>query len=278
MSEKKFAKKVEEAVTVILKDITGLRIGGKRGKVEEFSPLKKQKMEETGVLGLDEMIGGGFRKGGIYLVSGKLGTGKTTFSYQFLLQGAKNGKNGIIVITNVVSETMLQSEMSIFGDELQRFIKEGNIILLDLTHQIEELKSKLNQNDLWKYREYVSRIMSDLARYVKRSNASLIAIDPITPLIASTKPDNIKYFLSALSNLNCTVLLTKTINSIKETLEESLVSGVIVLNTVFKDDRQIRKIIITKMKGTEHDTTIHDYEITNRGLVVSSLMESLRNV
>jgi len=58
--------------------------------------------------------------------------------------------------------------------------------------QVSLRESKLNINDLWKYREYVSRIMSDLMGYIKKSNASLIAIDTVTPLIASTNPDNVK--------------------------------------------------------------------------------------
>jgi PAS domain S-box-containing protein len=263
------------AVTVISKDIADLKRVEEelRAKIEEILPsLEKQgiKMEKTGVPGLDEMIGGGFLSRGIFLVSGKPGTGKTIFSYQFLLQGAKNGRNGIIVLTDVVSDVMLQTDISIFGSELERYIKEGQIIMLDLTHQIEELKSKLDINDLWKYREYVSRIMSDLLGYIKKSNVSLIAIDTITPLIASTNPDNVKYFISTLSGLNCTVPLTKTVSGIdmETPLEERFVTGVIALDTVISGERQIRRIIITKMKGIAHDTSIHNYKITNKGLVV----------
>ncbi|MEM1810213.1 MAG: ATPase domain-containing protein, partial [Thermofilaceae archaeon] len=35
---------------------------------------------ETGIEGLDDVIGGGFIKGRTYLVAGETGTGKTLFS------------------------------------------------------------------------------------------------------------------------------------------------------------------------------------------------------
>jgi circadian clock protein KaiC len=47
---------------------------------------------QTGVLGLDEVLGGGLPLGGIYLLQGQPGTGKTTMGLQFLLDGARRGE------------------------------------------------------------------------------------------------------------------------------------------------------------------------------------------
>src|SRR5690349_17616143 len=51
----------------------------------------------TGVAGLDEILGGGFPRGLIYLIEGDPGTGKTTLGLQFLLEGARRGEPGLFV-------------------------------------------------------------------------------------------------------------------------------------------------------------------------------------
>ena len=52
----------------------------------------------TGIDGLDVMIGGGLPKGRVALISGGPGTGKTTMSLQFLVNGClRFGENGIFI-------------------------------------------------------------------------------------------------------------------------------------------------------------------------------------
>ena len=43
----------------------------------------------TGIIGLDEKLEGGFFRGSVTLVTGKAGTGKTTVGASFLYFGAK---------------------------------------------------------------------------------------------------------------------------------------------------------------------------------------------
>ncbi len=53
---------------------------------------------ETGIPGLDRIIGGGFPKGRTILVAGPAGAGKSTFGIQFLYHGIlTEGESGIFV-------------------------------------------------------------------------------------------------------------------------------------------------------------------------------------
>ena len=69
---------------------------------------------KTGVLGLDDKIGGGFVEGSITLVAGKSGTGKTQFSSSFVYQGAKEGQVGLYITTEEKIEDIQNDIASMF--------------------------------------------------------------------------------------------------------------------------------------------------------------------
>src|SRR5687768_1750649 len=50
-----------------------------------------------GVLGLDEILGGGITNNRLYLVQGEPGTGKTTLALQYLLEGKKCGDSCLYI-------------------------------------------------------------------------------------------------------------------------------------------------------------------------------------
>ena len=52
---------------------------------------------DTGIAGLDTLLGGGFARGASALVVGERGTGKTLFGIQFALQGARAEEPGLFV-------------------------------------------------------------------------------------------------------------------------------------------------------------------------------------
>jgi circadian clock protein KaiC len=57
---------------------------------------------DSGVAGLDEVLGGGLARPHVYVLEGAPGTGKTTMALQFLLAGARRGETGLYV---TLSET-----------------------------------------------------------------------------------------------------------------------------------------------------------------------------
>lgn len=63
--------------------------------------LKNQRVS-LGVSGLDDILGGGVTRDRVYLIEGTPGTGKTTLSLQFLLDGVSQGEAGLYI---TLSET-----------------------------------------------------------------------------------------------------------------------------------------------------------------------------
>ncbi|MFL6653397.1 MAG: ATPase domain-containing protein, partial [Sulfurifustis sp.] len=49
----------------------------------------------TGLKGMDEVLGGGLMPGGLYVVRGCAGAGKTTLGLQFLLDGTARGERAL---------------------------------------------------------------------------------------------------------------------------------------------------------------------------------------
>ena len=62
----------------------------------------------TGVTGLDEILGGGLPGNHVYLLQGPPGSGKTTISIQFLLEGVRHGEKNLYI-------TLLQARREQIG-------------------------------------------------------------------------------------------------------------------------------------------------------------------
>lgn len=68
----------------------------------------------TGIPGLDKLIGGGFEKGSIVEVAGSEGTFKSTFALQFALEGVKRNEKVVYVSLEEQKESF-ESTVRIFG-------------------------------------------------------------------------------------------------------------------------------------------------------------------
>jgi KaiC/GvpD/RAD55 family RecA-like ATPase len=77
---------------------------------------------KTGIEGFDTLIEGGLLQGRQYLISGSPGSGKTTFSVQFLAAGALEGEAGAYIALSESIETIRQDMLryAIHTDELEK--------------------------------------------------------------------------------------------------------------------------------------------------------------
>jgi CheY-like chemotaxis protein len=75
----------------------------------------------TGVPGLDEIMRGGLPRNYVYLIQGDPGSGKTTMSMQFLLDGARRGER-----------TMLSAGLTRLGHEVETAVDGPSAVRLVL--------------------------------------------------------------------------------------------------------------------------------------------------
>jgi circadian clock protein KaiC len=90
--------------------------------------------QTTGVLGLDDVLGGGLPSDRLYVVEGEPGSGKTTFALQFLREGVRRGQRTLYI---TLSETL--AELSDVAASHGWTLEGINLIGLNtLSEQLEE--------------------------------------------------------------------------------------------------------------------------------------------
>lgn len=228
----------------------------------------RPKSEIFGVKELDEALGGAMRKGFVYMISGKTGVGKTTTCTQFLVQGARVGERGAIILTDTRgSEYIANAKTFTFGFE--EYYKEGTIEVIELSDRIRELKEGVL--DSLKNREkYISKLTTEIARIVIESKITRLAIDPITPMIVEND-DFVNQFMMSLAIPDTYMLVTSPVMKSDLSMygiEEYFVSGVIKLE--MEDTTSgIRKASIVKMRGGSYNPYPFFFKITPKGIVSS---------
>ncbi len=79
---------------------------------------------KTGIPGFDELIEGGIPEGFLVVVTGPPGTGKTTFSLQFLHEGVKNNERCIYFAFEEMAEQLINQSIR-FGMDFGGYIDKG---------------------------------------------------------------------------------------------------------------------------------------------------------
>lgn len=84
---------------------------------------------KTNIIGLDEILNGGFPKGSLTLLNGGPGTGKTMLGLEFLVQGAQEGSPGIL-LTFEERERDLKNYARSFGWDIDALESSGTLIFI----------------------------------------------------------------------------------------------------------------------------------------------------
>ncbi|AGB04488.1 RecA-superfamily ATPase possibly involved in signal transduction [Aciduliprofundum sp. MAR08-339] len=212
----------------------------------------------SGINGLDPLIEGGFPTPSVILVAGSAGSGKTTFAFQFLVEGAKRGERGLYISTlSEKTEWMLRfiSPYEFFDP---KYIEDETIIY-------EDIGKELGTMDTMKL---IIKINEIIAKYVPQR----IVIDPIN--VVGNFVENYREFLfelvTLLKNWSGVTLLTGEVKPMEKYPEDVgyTADGIISLIMRTEDNVIKRYIQILKMRGTNHSMSIHPLEITNKGISV----------
>lgn len=221
----------------------------------------------TGISGLDEILKGGLPTGFLYLISGNAGSGKTTLSLQFLMEGRARGERVLYV---TLSETLkeIQAVARSHGWTLDGIHLEQLPVDQRGADEDEQTVFKAAEVELGEFRARLESI-------VETANPARVVIDSLSELrLLSGDPRQHRRQMVALKRFfgtrGCTVIITddNTSPDPNHTFH-SLMHGVVALTRAtraFGGAR--RRIEVVKVRGLAFDDGLHDYAIRTGGLVV----------
>lgn len=212
----------------------------------------------SGIPGLDDMIEGGFPFPSVVLVAGSAGTGKTTFSLQFLFEGARNGEQGLFFTTlSEPTHWMLQYSSNFAFVRKEYF---GNLI------KYVDLGSRLNMPP--------EELLNYINEKIAENMPQRIVIDPITIVGAIMKEKYRKFLFDLTNSLKNWQAVTVITGEVKPgemyPVEVSYAADSVILLSLKAEGNARRKYLeVLKMRGTDHRTGAYPVSITREdGFVV----------
>ncbi len=245
---------------------------------------------KTGIIGLDELIEGGFPRGRSILFSGGPGSGKTTTSLQFLINGAmKFGEKGIYVGLEMPHSFIVQ-DISRFGFDLESLESENKVISIapassqEINLPFEDLANSLflfSKSKPEKIGEKVTAV-DTLASLVEEYNIKRVVFDSVPALgmrvgSEAVVRETVQSICNMLNGMNCTSIIiseNRNENSLSRYgVEEYVANGIILLGYERKGLEYRRTLSIYKLQGTDHSKKIHAFEMGRNGVIVSPFGE-----
>jgi len=232
----------------------------------------------TGIPGVDTILGGqGIPRGHSILICGGPGSGKTTFSMQFLYKGATEYDEPGVYITLDEEPDDMKNNMAKFGWDLGKLESEKKLVFINVSPVRVAPSEKAGLVQLGMKEFKLIRLLEAIRTGIEEVQAKRVVIDPIT-IFTLQYPDEVERIyavrdlIADFKKTDCTNLLISELKGTglerEHQFEEYLAQGVILLRTVMKDDRLIRMFQATKMRGLAVDNQPRPYDITSSGVEV----------
>ena len=222
----------------------------------------------TGVVGLDEVLGGGLTPGRLYLLEGYPGTGKTTLALEFLLEGVRRGEPVLYVTLSETAEELraaatshgwsldgirirelIPSEESLHPDAQYTVFHPSEVELGETTRAIFEEAEKLRPTRTVFDSLSELRLLAGSALRYRRQVMSL------------------KQFFA---RCQCTALMLDDRSGGDDDRQlRSLASGIMLLEQVHPEyGAERRRMVVVKHRASRYRGGYHDFAIRRGGVKV----------
>ncbi len=219
----------------------------------------------TGVPGLDDILLGGLASGRIFLLEGAPGTGKTTMALRFLIEGAREGEQGLY-ITLSETEQELRASATAYGWNLE------GLDIFEVTPPESLLDDDQQQSLLYSSDLELGETTKLIFERVRALKPSRVVIDSLSE-IRLLAQSSLRYRRQVLALKHyfardgATVLLLDdlTAESNDKTVH-SVASGVIRLEELSPDyGAERRRLRVLKYRSQSFRGGYHDFAIRGDG-------------
>lgn len=216
----------------------------------------------SGRPGIDEVLGGGYRRASSILVTGGAGTGKTTLLSTFVEAACQRGEKVLFVNFEESAEAMM-SAMSSINIDLDPFFRDGTLQMI--TAMPESMGAEEHFFRVFQAIEQFlpEHVLVDAVSATLRIGARQASFEYLMRLVNTCKERGITILMSnqaAGSAINMEQSSNMDISS--------LVDALLLMRYVPKGAEIGRLLVVIKSRGMAHSNKYHEFRITDQGIVL----------
>ncbi len=222
----------------------------------------------TGMQWLDVILRGGIPERRVYLITGDPGTGKTTLSLQFLLEGVRNGETALFV-------TLAESREELEGVAVSHDWDISGIEIFEVA-AAEQGRPEQDYTALYPGEVELGESLDKIINVVEQVRPKRVVIDSLTEIRLLAR-EQVRYrrqiiaLKNFLTSMGCTVYFIDDPASRGGTdgQLQTICHGVISMERMAPEyGRERRRMQVLKMRGVDFYGGYHDYVILKGGLVI----------
>ncbi len=222
----------------------------------------------SGIIGLDEITGGGLPRGRPTLVCGFAGSGKTLLGMEFLVRGATQfGESGVIIAFEETGKELIKNVESL-GFDIEKLVREKKF-LIDYVH--------IERSEILETGEYdLQGLFIRLEDAINQVKAKRVVMDSLEALFSGLTNESIlraelRRLFRWLKEKGVTAIITaeRGIDTLtRHGLEEYVSDCVILLDHRIIDHVATRHLRVVKYRGSSHGTNEYPFLIDETGFSV----------
>lgn len=218
---------------------------------------------DTGIPGLNEILGGGLPEGSITIISGAPGLGKSAIAMQYLYAGLEKGEPGIFLsIENSIEEVIGYAQR--FGWDYMKHEEQKNLKILDRTI-FEEADMELGLD---------FGVLKDIIENLRPKRFVLDSVTLFNYIFRDevSRRQHMLRLVDLLKVYHCTTIMTSEQDEDSPVIKYNdwhyLADCLVALFWNRNKSFNQRNIWAVKVKGQATDNSIRPYKMTEHGAVI----------